>query len=40
MRTLRGGRVFSVGKFFSVSYAEVICQKYIQLGLFTTQVRA
>lgn len=40
MRTLRGGRVFSVGKFFSASYAEVICQKYIQLGLFTTQVTA
>jgi len=40
MRTLRGGMVFSVGKFFSASYAEVICQKYIQLGLFTTQVTA
>lgn len=40
MRTLRGGRVFSVGRFFSASYAEVICQKYIELGLFTTQVAA
>ena len=39
MRTQRGGRVFTVGRFFSASYAEVICQKYIDLGLFTTQVR-
>lgn len=38
MKTLRGGRVFSVGRFYSASYAEVICQKYIELGLFTTQV--
>lgn len=36
--TYRGGRVFSVGRFFSSSYAEVVCDKYIALGLFTTQV--
>jgi hypothetical protein len=40
MTTLRGGRVFSVGRFFSASYAEVVCQKYIALGLFTTHVTA
>lgn len=34
----RGGTVFSVGSFFSVDYAEVICQKYIALGLFTAHV--
>jgi hypothetical protein len=38
MTALRGGDVFSVGRFFSASYAEVICQKYIALGLFTTTV--
>ncbi|MBW2424577.1 MAG: TerB family tellurite resistance protein [Deltaproteobacteria bacterium] len=36
---LRGGRVFSVGRFFSSDYAEAISQKYISLGLFTTIVR-
>lgn len=35
----RGGRVFSVGTFFSPAYAEQICQKYIALGLFTTHVQ-
>lgn len=35
----RGGRVFSVGTFFSPAYAEEICQKYIALGLFTTHVQ-
>lgn len=34
----RGGTVFSVGSFFSADYAEVVCQKYIALGLFTAQV--
>ncbi len=34
----RGGRVFTVGRFFSEAYAEVVSQKYIGLGLFTTHV--
>ncbi len=34
----RGGRVISVGTFFSHDYAEAVCQKYIALGLFTAQV--
>lgn len=40
MKVLRGGRVFSVCRVFSANYAEVICEKYIALGLFTTQVRS
>ena len=35
-KPVRGGRVFAVGQFFSMSYAEMVCQKYIALGLFTT----
>jgi hypothetical protein len=35
-KMLRGGRVFSVGEFFSPRYAEFVCQKYIGLGLFST----
>ena len=37
-KELRGGRVFSVGRYFSERYAEVVCQKYISIGLFTTMV--
>lgn len=37
-KMLRGGRVFSVGHYFSARYAEVVCQKYIAIGLFTTLV--
>lgn len=37
-KILRGGRVFSVGLFFSPRYAEFVCQKYIGLGLFSTVV--
>ena len=37
-KTARGGRVFSVGHFFTPGYAEQVCQKYIALGLFTTHV--
>lgn len=36
VKMLRGGRVFSVGHFFSPRYAEYVCQKYIGLGLFST----
>lgn len=35
-KLLRGGRVFSVGHYFSPRYAEFVCQKYISLGLFST----
>ena len=35
-KMLRGGRVFSVGHYFSPRYAEFVCQKYIGLGLFST----
>jgi hypothetical protein len=35
-KMLRGGRVFSVGLYFSPRYAEFVCQKYIGLGLFST----
>jgi hypothetical protein len=35
-KTVRGGRVFAIGEFFSLPYAEMVCQKYIALGLFTT----
>ncbi|MFV1988749.1 MAG: hypothetical protein ACC682_15865 [Gemmatimonadota bacterium] len=34
----RGGKVISVGSFFSHDYAEAVCEKYIALGLFTAQV--
>lgn len=38
IKTRRGGRVISVGTFFSHDYAEAVCQRYIALGLFTAQV--
>ncbi|MGB1658448.1 MAG: hypothetical protein ACPHO4_14005 [Longimicrobiales bacterium] len=38
METRRGGRVFSVGHFYSRRYADVVCQRYIDLGLFTARV--
>ena len=34
----RGGKVVSVGTFFSRDYAEAVCEKYIALGLFTAHV--
>lgn len=37
-KTLRGGRVFSAGHYYSPRYAEFICQKYIGLGIFSTVV--
>jgi hypothetical protein len=37
-KMLRGGRVFSAGRFHSSRYAEFVCQKYIGLGLFSTVV--
>lgn len=38
MKAIRGGKVFSVGHFFSEEYADAVCQKYINLGLFTAYV--
>ena len=38
LKEQRGGKVFSAGRFFSDAYAEVVCEKYIALGLFTAQV--
>ena len=38
LKEVRGGKVISVGKYFSHDYAEAVCQKYIALGLFTAQV--
>jgi hypothetical protein len=37
-KVIRGGRVFSVGRFFSPRYADVVCERYIALGLFTARV--
>jgi len=39
-KTMRGGTVYSVGRFFSPQYADVVCDKYIALGLFTARVEA
>jgi len=39
-KTMRGGTVYSVGRYFSPRYADVVCDKYISLGLFTTRVEA
>jgi putative ABC transport system ATP-binding protein len=35
-RAERGGTVHPVGRFFSLEYAEKICERYIEQGLFTT----
>jgi hypothetical protein len=37
-KTMRGGTVYSVGRFFSARYADVVCDRYISLGLFTARV--
>lgn len=39
-KVIRGGRVYSVGRFFSAKYADMVSQKYIDLGLFTARVEA
>jgi putative flippase GtrA len=38
-KIVRGGRVFSVGRFFSPRYADMVSEKYINLGLFTARVQ-
>ena len=37
-KDLRGGKVFSAGTYFSPRYAELVCEKYIALGLFATHL--
>ncbi len=39
-KAMRGGTVYSVGRFVSPRYADVVCDKYISLGLFTARVEA
>lgn len=36
--SMRGGNVYTVGRFYSAKYADVICDKYITLGLFTARI--
>ena len=36
--SMRGGTVYSVGRFYSAKYADVVCDKYVALGLFTTRI--
>jgi putative ABC transport system ATP-binding protein len=35
---MRGGTVFSVGRFFSAKYAELVCERYVAKGFFTTRI--
>jgi putative ABC transport system ATP-binding protein len=35
---MRGGNVYSVGRFYSAKYADVVCDKYVDLGLFTARI--
>lgn len=37
-KSVRGGEVFSVGRFFSVRYAEAVSDRYVSLGLFAAPV--
>lgn len=37
-KLMRGGTVYSVGRFFSPKYADVVCDKYVDVGLFTTRL--
>ena len=39
-KTMRGGTVFSVGRFFSPNYADVVCERYEARGFFITRVEA
>ena len=39
-RRERGGTVYPVGRFFSPGYAEKICQRYVERGLFTARLDA
>jgi putative ABC transport system ATP-binding protein len=35
---MRGGTVYSVGRFFSAKYADLVCERYVAKGLFTTRI--
>ena len=35
----RGGDVFKIGKFFSEDYSDAVCEKYINLGLYSNSVQ-
>ena len=35
----RGGVVFKIGDFFSEEYSDAVCEKYINLGLYSNSVR-
>ena len=35
---VRGGTVFSVGRFFSAKYADMVCETYVAKGFFTTRI--
>jgi hypothetical protein len=36
--SLRGGTVYSVGRFHSAKYADLVCERYVAQGLFTTRI--
>lgn len=36
--SMRGGIVYSVGRFYSARYADMVCDQYVALGIFTTRV--
>ena len=35
---MRGGTVYSVGRFFSAKYADMVCETYVARGFFTTRI--
>jgi putative ABC transport system ATP-binding protein len=35
---MRGGKVISVGRFFSAKYADMVCEGYVAKGFFTTRI--
>ena len=35
----RGGEVFKIGDFFSEEYSDAVCEKYINLGIYSNTVR-
>ncbi len=35
---MRGGTVYSVGRYFSPKYADLVCERYVARGFFTTRI--
>ncbi len=35
---MRGGTVYSVGRYFSAKYADLVCERYVAKGFFTTRI--